>query len=138
MTAIKEISQTIGQISRIAGNIATAIEQQTSATQEIAKNVQSAASGTHEIAESISEVNRGASETGAASGEVLNSAQTLAVESTRLRQESIASRRKTARVAVQRRLGAARFRRHPALVRARPACPRSCRAGLRSPRAPSH
>jgi methyl-accepting chemotaxis protein len=87
VTAIKEISQTIGQISRIAGNIATAIEQQTSATQEIAKNVQSAASGTHEIAESISEVNRGASETGAASGEVLNSAQTLAVESTRLRQE---------------------------------------------------
>lgn len=87
VTAIKEISQTIGQISRIAGGIATAIEQQTSATQEIAKNVQSAASGTHEIAESICEVNRGASETGAASGEVLNSAQTLAVESTRLRQE---------------------------------------------------
>lgn len=87
VVAIKEIGQTIGQISRIAGSIASAIEQQTAATSEIAKNVQSAASGTHEIAESISEVNRGASETGTASGEVLNSAQTLAVESTRLRQE---------------------------------------------------
>ncbi len=87
VSAIKEIGQTIGQISHIAGNIATAIEQQSSATQEIAKNVQNAASGTHEIAESISEVNRGASETGTASGEVLNSAQTLAVESSRLRQE---------------------------------------------------
>ncbi|MES2751598.1 MAG: HAMP domain-containing methyl-accepting chemotaxis protein, partial [Pseudomonadota bacterium] len=87
VAAIKEIGQTIGQISRIAGNIATAIEQQSAATNEIARNVQSAASGTHEIAESISEVNRGASETGTASGEVLNSAQTLAVESTRLRQE---------------------------------------------------
>ena len=85
--AIKEIGQTIGQISRIAGNIAAAIEQQSTATTEIARNVQSAASGTHEIAESISEVNRGASESGTASGEVLNSAQTLAVESTRLRQE---------------------------------------------------
>lgn len=87
VSAIKEIGGTIGQISKIAGNIAAAIEQQSTATTEIARNVQSAASGTFEIAESISEVNRGASETGTASGEVLNSAQTLAVESTRLRQE---------------------------------------------------
>ncbi len=85
--AIKEIGQTIGQISRIASTIATAVEQQGSATQEIARNVQSVAQGTHEVATSITEVNRGASETGAASGEVLNSAQTLAVESTHLRQE---------------------------------------------------
>jgi len=87
VSAIKEIGETIGQISKIAGNIAAAIEQQGTATTEIARNVQSAASGTLEIAEGISEVNRGASETGTASGEVLNSAQTLAIESTRLRQE---------------------------------------------------
>jgi methyl-accepting chemotaxis protein len=87
VAAIKEIGQTIGQISRIAGTIATAVEQQSSATQEIARNVQSVAQGTQEVAGSITEVNRGASETGAASGEVLNSAQTLTVESTRLRQE---------------------------------------------------
>jgi methyl-accepting chemotaxis protein len=87
VAAIKEIGGTIGQISKIAGNIAAAIEQQSNATTEIARNVQNAAGGTAEIAESISEVNRGASETGTASGEVLSSAQTLAVESTRLRQE---------------------------------------------------
>ncbi|WP_371745115.1 methyl-accepting chemotaxis protein [Bradyrhizobium sp. U87765 SZCCT0109] len=87
VAAIKEIGQTIGQISRIAATIATAVEQQSSATQEIARNVQSVAKGTQEVAGSITEVNRGAGETGAASGDVLNSAQTLSVESTRLRQE---------------------------------------------------
>lgn len=85
--AIKEIGETIGQISKIASNIAASIEQQGNATTEIAHSVQNAASGTAEIAGNISEVNRGAGETGTASGEVLNSAQTLAVESTRLRQE---------------------------------------------------
>lgn len=87
VAAIKEIGETIGHISRISGTIAAAIEEQGSATQEIARNVQSVADGAHEIADSISEVNRGAGETGAVSGEVLNSAQTLAAESARLRQE---------------------------------------------------
>jgi methyl-accepting chemotaxis protein len=87
VTAIKEISDTIGQISRIATTIATAVEHQGAATQEIARNVQNVAHGTQEVAGSITEVNRGASETGAASAEVLNSAQILAVESTRLRQQ---------------------------------------------------
>ena len=85
--AIKEIGETIGQISRIASTIATAVEQQGAATQEIARNVQNVAHGTQEVAASITEVNRGAGETGAASAEVLNSAQTLSVESTRLREE---------------------------------------------------
>jgi methyl-accepting chemotaxis protein len=87
VAAIKEIGLTIGQISQIAGAIAAAVEQQSSATQEIARNVQSVAHGTQEVAGSITEVNRGASETGAASGDVLNSAQALSVDSTRLRQE---------------------------------------------------
>lgn len=87
VAAIKEISETIDQISRIAATIASAVEQQSSATQEIARNVQNVAQGTQEVAGSITEVNRGASETGSASGEVFNSAQTLSVESTRLRQE---------------------------------------------------
>ncbi len=87
VNAIKEIGQTIGQISQIAGSIASAVEQQSSATQEIARNVQGVARGTHEVAGNITEVNRGASETGAASGEVLNSAQTLSVDSTKLREE---------------------------------------------------
>jgi methyl-accepting chemotaxis protein len=87
VTAIKEIGDTIGQISTIASSIASAVEQQSSATQEIARSVQSVAHGTQEVAGNITQVNRGATETGSASEEVLNSAQTLSTESTRLRHE---------------------------------------------------
>ena len=87
VTAIKEIGDTIGKISGIASTIASAVEQQSSATLEIARNVQNVAQGSHEVAANITQVNRGATETGSASGEVLNSAKTLSVESTRLREE---------------------------------------------------
>jgi methyl-accepting chemotaxis protein len=87
VAAIKEIGGTIAQISNIASSIASAVEQQSSATQEIARSVQSVARGTHEAAANITQVNRGATETGSASEEVLNSAKTLATESTRLREE---------------------------------------------------
>jgi methyl-accepting chemotaxis protein len=87
VVAIKEIGDTIGQIARIATTIASAVEQQSSATQEIARNVQSVAQGTQEVASNITQVNRGASETGSASSEVLNSAQTLSADSTKLRSE---------------------------------------------------
>jgi methyl-accepting chemotaxis protein len=87
VAAIKEIGSTIGQISEIASTIATAVEQQSAATQEIANNVQNVAQGTEEVASNISQVNSGATQTGAASAEVLSSAQTLSTESARLRQE---------------------------------------------------
>ena len=48
VAAIKKIGATIGQISNIASSIATAAEQQGSATQEIARNVQNVAEGTQE------------------------------------------------------------------------------------------
>jgi methyl-accepting chemotaxis protein len=87
VAAIKAIGDTIGQISSIASTIASAVEQQSSSTLEIARNVQNVAQGSHEVAANITQVNRGATETGSASGEVLNSAKTLSVESTRLREE---------------------------------------------------
>ena len=87
VAAIKQIGNTIGEISGIASEIASAVEQQGAATREIAQNVQRVAHGTQQVAGHITEVNRGASETGAASGQVLNSAQTLSAESTRLRAE---------------------------------------------------
>jgi methyl-accepting chemotaxis protein len=87
VAAIKEIGDTIAQISSIASSIAGAVEQQSSATQEIARSVQSVALGTHEAAANIVQVNRGATETGSASADVLNSARTLSTESTRLRKE---------------------------------------------------
>jgi methyl-accepting chemotaxis protein len=87
VAAIKEIGNTIGQISEIASSISSAVEQQSSATQEIARSVQNVAQGTDEAAANIMQVNRGATETGSASEEVLNSARSLSSESTRLRAE---------------------------------------------------
>ncbi|WP_458761334.1 methyl-accepting chemotaxis protein [Afipia sp. TerB] len=87
VTAIKEIGNTIGQISTIASTITTAIEQQSAATQEIAHSIQNVAAGTQQVAGNITQVNRGATETGEASGEVLNSARNLSAESGRLREE---------------------------------------------------
>ena len=87
VAAIKEIGGTIGQISAIAASIATAVEQQSSATQEIARSVQTVAQGTQQAATNIMQLNRGATETGSASEEVLNSAKSLSIESTRLREE---------------------------------------------------
>jgi methyl-accepting chemotaxis protein len=87
VAAIKEIGGTIGKISDIAATIASAVEQQSSATQEIARSVQNVAQGTQEAATNVMHVNRGATETGSASEEVLNSARTLSSESTRLREE---------------------------------------------------
>lgn len=87
VAAIKEIGGTIGRIFDIASTIASAVEQQSSATQEIARSVQNVAQGTQEAAANVMHVNRGATETGSASEEVLNSARTLSSESTRLREE---------------------------------------------------
>ena len=87
VAAIKEIGGTIGQISEIAATIATAVEQQGSATQEIARSVQNVAQGTEKTAASVMQVNRGATQTGTASEEVLTSARSLSAESTRLREE---------------------------------------------------
>ena len=85
--AIKEIGGTIGRISEIATTIASAVEEQTAATQEITRNVQQAAAGTDEVASNITHVSRAAAETGSASSQVLSAAQSLANESNRLKLE---------------------------------------------------
>jgi methyl-accepting chemotaxis protein len=87
VTAIKEISGTIGLISEISSTIASAVEEQGAATQEISRNIQHAAQGTQQVVSSITDVQRGASETGTASSQVLTSAQSLSVESSRLKLE---------------------------------------------------
>ncbi len=84
VSAIKQISVTIGRISEIALVIATSVEQQGSATQEIVRSVQGAAESTGQVASNITEVNKGANETSSASSQVLSSAQSLSGESNRL------------------------------------------------------
>ena len=87
VTAIKEISGTIGRMSEIATLIAAAVEEQGAATQEISRNVTQAAQGTAQVAINITDVSRGASDTCMASSQVLGSAQALSRESGRLRRE---------------------------------------------------
>jgi methyl-accepting chemotaxis protein len=87
--AIKQIVNTISQISNIATTIAAAVEEQGAATTEIARNVQLASEGTRQVAGSITQVKSGAQETGAASSQVLTSAQSLAAESSRLQAEVV-------------------------------------------------
>jgi len=87
VSAIKEIGETIGRISGITSSITAAVEEQSATTSEIARSVQRAAQGTGEVASNITDVDRGANETGSASAQVLASAQSLASESHRLRDE---------------------------------------------------
>jgi len=85
--AIREIGMTIGQMSEISSTIASAVEEQGAATQEISRNVQQAAQGTMQVSSNIGDVQRGVSETGSASSQVLSAAQSLSVESHRLKAE---------------------------------------------------
>jgi methyl-accepting chemotaxis protein len=85
--AILAISGTIAKLSEISSAIAAAVEEQGAATQEISRNVQQASLGTTQVSANIADVQRGAGETGSASSEVLSAAQSLSVESNRLRSE---------------------------------------------------
>jgi methyl-accepting chemotaxis protein len=87
VVTIQEIGATITMISEVSSAIAAAVEEQGAATQEIARNVQQSAQLSTQVAHDVTEVNRGSAETGAASGQVLSAAQSLSIESTRLKNE---------------------------------------------------
>lgn len=83
--AIESIGGTIGSINEIATMIASAVEEQGSATREIARNVQEAAQGTGEVSSNIVGVNAAAGETGTAANQVLASAEQLSGQAATLR-----------------------------------------------------
>jgi len=85
--AIKGVSDTINWISQISSSIATAMEEQGTATREIAHKTERASKGTADVATNISEVSRAANETGSGSVQVLSSARSLVSESDRLKRE---------------------------------------------------
>ena len=87
VSAIKEISGTIEQLSEISSTIAAAVEEQGAATQEISRNVQQAAQGTMQVSSNITDVQQGATETGSASTQVLSAARMLSGDSSRLKAE---------------------------------------------------
>ncbi len=88
VSAIKDISKTIGHVSEVSEAIAAAVTEQEAATHEIMRNVEYAEKETSNAALNISNVSRGASETGIALGQMLSSAQELSAESNKLRNEA--------------------------------------------------
>ena len=81
MAAIKNIVDVITEIVRIGIAIASAIEEQGSATKGIARSVQQAARGTQEVNANIAGVQRAADDTGSAAGRVLGAAEQLSTQS---------------------------------------------------------
>lgn len=85
--SIESIGMTFAEVDRIAGSIASAVEQQRAATAEIAGNVQQAAQGTIEVSSNINGVTEAATETGTAATQVHGAAVTLSRDADRLRTE---------------------------------------------------
>ena len=87
VSAIKGIGETIDKINGIASTIASAVEEQSAATQEIARNVQQASTGTQEVSSNIGDVQKAADETGQSAGQLLEAAGELSKQSETLKQE---------------------------------------------------
>lgn len=87
VSAIQSIGGTIRSIREISCAIASAVEEQGSATQEIARNIEQVANGTVEVTSSISSVNQAAGETGRASEQLLIAATDLSSQSEVLNSE---------------------------------------------------
>jgi methyl-accepting chemotaxis protein len=79
--AIKNVVDVITEIDQIGTAIASAIEEQGSATKEISRSVQEAARGTQEVNSNISGVQQAADDTGAAANHVLGAAEQLSAQS---------------------------------------------------------
>ncbi len=84
---IQSIGQAIRSIHGTASEIASAVEQQGSATAEIARNVQSAARGTQAVAQTIGHVSEAADKTGTAADALGGAASSVSTLSDRLRTE---------------------------------------------------
>ncbi|MBF0335990.1 MAG: HAMP domain-containing protein, partial [Alphaproteobacteria bacterium] len=85
--AIKDIAGLIASINEVSAGIASAVEEQSAATQEIARNVQQAAAGTQEVTTNIAGVQQAAEEAGDGSRQVLGAAGELSRQSENLRRE---------------------------------------------------
>jgi len=87
VAAIQAIGATIGQLSEIGTTIASAVEEQSAATQEIARNFEQAAAGTTEVSSNIAGVTQAVNATGTAAGQVLGAAGELAKQGETLRRQ---------------------------------------------------
>ncbi|MGC2083872.1 MAG: methyl-accepting chemotaxis protein [Bradyrhizobium sp.] len=81
VAAIQDVVNVITEIDQIGVAIASAIEQQGSATTEISRSVQDAARGTRDVNSNISGVQQAADQTGQAAQQVLSAASQLSSQS---------------------------------------------------------
>ena len=84
---LKGITETIAGIKEVSTGIASAVEEQTAATQEIARNVEQAAKGTDDVDKNISAVSDAAGETGRSAKDVLEAADQLSRQAEAMRSE---------------------------------------------------
>lgn len=87
VTAIQGIIETIGEVNEVASTIASAVEQQSAATQEIARNIEQASCGTRDVSEHIAKVNISTDETGNSAAEVQSTIVSLSKQSDELGSE---------------------------------------------------
>jgi methyl-accepting chemotaxis protein len=81
LAAIRNVVEVITEIDQIGSAIASAVDEQGSATKEIARNIQQAASGTQDVTSNISGVQQAATDAGAAATQVLGAAEHLSQQS---------------------------------------------------------
>jgi methyl-accepting chemotaxis protein len=84
---MKAIAATILQLDSLANDVAVAVRQQDTVTQEIARNASAAAKGARDVSANITEVSSTAIKTGEVAGTVFTAAAELAEQSQQLRQE---------------------------------------------------
>ncbi|MFN2353318.1 MAG: methyl-accepting chemotaxis protein [Desulfopila sp.] len=85
---IGEISKVIGGVNDIVGTIATAVEEQTAATQEIANNIAQASQGIQEVNENVNQSSTVAAEITRDIAEVSSAAQAISSSSGEVKQSA--------------------------------------------------
>ena len=80
--AIKHITDIITEIGQGTTGVASAIEEQTAATQEISRNVQEVANGVQGVTDNMADVNTATQETGTAAQNVSSAAEDVSGQST--------------------------------------------------------
>ncbi len=85
--AIKDISRTIDDVTCITAGIASAVEQQSSATARIVQSMQNTASSAHDVSVNAGDMGQTANEAGAAAARVLSAATGLSRQADHLTAE---------------------------------------------------
>jgi methyl-accepting chemotaxis protein len=87
VSSIRDIAETIREMSEIGGAIAAAIDQQSGATRDISANVQQAARHTSTVSDGIGAVTDTSERVGGAAGRVLGAAEGLSHQSEELKRQ---------------------------------------------------